>query len=271
MAPAPAFRYTCSMPTVAALITDPTPRRLAAEQIGALATVHYCETIETLVKVIARGSIDAVVADLRDASGASLIPAFGILRRHAPRLPLIIYCAPTPVALREVPDIIALGGWGLDLVFQGTDHLGLALKPFLTPLRVSGPGETLARHIVPIVPVPFRPFFVVSSLKASPRLRVDTAAKLSGLSRRTLERSLHHARLPSAAAVLGSCTALHVAWWLDVHGWSTKQVATAMRFTHPSALIRTLQRQFGCSAKSLRDVGGFQGLLSRFEATLLPS
>lgn len=268
MAPDSVFRYTCSMPTVAALITDPAAQRIAAEQIGTLAAVHFCETIERLAELIGRGGVDAVIADLRDASGASILPAFGILRRQVSHMPLILFCAPTPEALREVPGIIALGR-GLDLVFQGKDHLGLALRPLLKPLRVIGAGETLARHVVPIVPVPFRPFFAVTALKASPRLRVGTAAKWSGLSRRTLERSLQHARLPSAAAVLGSCTALHAAWWLDVQGWSTKHVVAEMRFSHKSALIRVLQRQFGCSIKSLRDEGGFQELLARFEATLL--
>lgn len=257
------------MPLVAALVPDPAARRLAAEQIGTRAEVRFCESVDTLANLIAGGGVDAVVADLHDEAGASIVPAFGILRRNAPHLPLILFSPPTPAALREVPDIIALGGRGLDLVFQGTDHLGLALKPFLNPLRVSGPGETLARHLVPVVPGPFRPFFAVSALKASPRLRVRIAAKWSGFSRRTLERSLHNGRLPSAAGVLGSCTALHAAWWLDVQGWSTKHVADEMQFSYQSGLTRVLQRHFGCSVKSLREEGGFPGLLSRFETTLL--
>lgn len=256
------------MPTVAALVTDPPARRLAAEQIGTRATVRFCESVVELADLIARGGLDIVVADLQDAMGASVVSAFGALRREAPDIPLIIFCPPTPAALREVPDIIALGR-RLDLVFQGTDHLGLALKPFLTPLRVSRPGETLARHLVPIAPTPFRPFVAVIALKASPRLRVGTAAKWSGLSRRTLERSLLHAGLPSAAALLGTCTALHAAWWLDVQGWSAKHVVTEMGFSHKSALNRTLRRYLGCSSKSLPEEGGFQGLLARFETTLV--
>jgi hypothetical protein len=257
------------MPLVAVLVADPAARRLAVHQIGGRAEVRFCESPDALQTLLGQERVHAVVADLHDPEGGSLVPAFGRLRRAAPHVPIIIFSPPTPAALREVPDIIALGGRGLDLVFQGTDHLGLALKPFLTPLSVPGPGETLARHIVPIVPGPFRPFFATTALKASPRLRVGTAAKWSGLSRRTLERALHNARLPSAASVLGSCTALHVAWWLDVQGWSTKSVADEMRFSYQSGLTRVLQRHFGCSVKSLRDEGGFPELLARFEAILL--
>jgi hypothetical protein len=260
--------YSCSMPTVAALVTDPATRRLAAEQIGTRAAVRFCESIEALAKLIARGGVDVVVTDLQDAAGARIVPAFVSLRRLTPDLPIIIFSPPTPEAVREVPDIIALGR-RLDLVFQGKDHLGLALIPFLEPLHVSRPGETLARHLVPIVPAPFRPFFAVIALKASPGLRVAAAAKWCGLSRRTLDRSLLHARMPRAAGILGSCTALHVAWWLDVQGWSTKHIATEMRFSYQSGVTRVLQRHFGCSVRSLPEAGGFQGLLARFEATLL--
>lgn len=258
------------MPTVAALVTDPIARRLAAEQIGNLAAVRFCGSLKALSQLIARGGVDVVVADLHGLPGSRILPTFGSVRRLSPNLPMIIFSPPTPEVLREVPDIISLGR-RLDLVFQGKDHLGLALKPFLEPLHVSRPGEILARHLVPVVPSPFRPFLAVITLKASPGLRVATAAKWCGLSRRTLDRSLLHARMPKAANILGACTALHVAWWLDVQGWSSKHIATEMRFSYQSGVTRVLQRHFGCSVRSLPEAGGFQGLLARFEATLLGS
>jgi AraC-like DNA-binding protein len=256
------------MPTVAAMIVGPGAQRLASEQIGRLATVRFCQTGEALLGVIAAGGLDAVIVELWDAAGASILPLLGTIRRQLPNLPLILYFDPTPAGLREVPDIIAVGR-GLNLVLRNFEHLGLALRPLLHPPRVRSASDTLAQHVVPVVPVPFRPFFAVSALKASPRLRVGTAASWSGFSRRTLERSLRHAHLPSAGAVLGSCTALHAAWWLDVQGWSAKQVVAEMHFSHASAVTRVLQRYFGCSVRSLRDEGGFQGLLYRFETTLL--
>jgi AraC-like DNA-binding protein len=89
--------------------------------------------------------------------------------------------------------------------------------------------------------------------------------------RRTLERSLLQARLPSARQLLGWCTALHAAWWLDVQGWPAKQVVAEMGFSHKSAIVRALRRSFGCTMRSLRETGGFQELLHRFELTLLDS
>ncbi|MFL5496049.1 MAG: hypothetical protein ACJ8DC_16820 [Gemmatimonadales bacterium] len=256
------------MPTVAVMLPGRAAQKLAAEQIGALATVRFCESTGALLDLVAGGGVDAVVADLRDPAGDSILPTFRALRLRSPQLPLILHCVPTPEALRELPDTSAFRH-GLTLVFRNCEHLGAALRPLLRPPRVPTAAETLARHIVPLVPGPFRPFVLVCALKASPRLRVGTAARWSGASRRTLERSLRRARLPSAGSVLGSCTALHAAWWLDVQGWSAKQVVTEMRFTYSGGLTRVLQHYFGCSVKSLRAVGGFQELLFRFETTLL--
>ena len=255
------------MAAVAAMIVGAAAQRLAAEQIGGRAEVRFCETLESLSELVA-GGVDAVVAELWDVTGAGVLPAVAAIRRDAPNLPIVLHFAPTPAALREVPDIIAAGR-GLSVALRNHEHLALVLRPLLNPPRVASAAETLARHIVPVVPVPFRPFFLVSALKASPRLAVATAAAWSGITRRTLERALHRAKLPGAGAVLGFCTALHAAWWLDVQGWSAKQVVIEMGFPDPSAVTRVLYHYFRCSVRSLRDEGGFQALLYRFEALLL--
>ena len=256
------------MPVVAVMVAGAGPQELAREQIGTAAAVRFCATAESLVELASGGAVDAVISDMRDSAGASVMPAFAVIRRRAPRLPLILYCLPTPEALRDLPSFIAVTR-GLNVVFRNCEHLGLALRPMLRAPRVPGAGETLARHVVPLVPGPFRPFLLVSALKASPRLKVGIAAAWSGVPRRTLERSLLRARLPSARALLGSCTALHAAWWLDVQGWPAKQVVTEMGFPHKSAIVRVLRRYFGCTMRSLRDAGGFQELLRQFELTLL--
>jgi AraC-like DNA-binding protein len=256
------------MPTVAVMLPGRAAQALAAEQIGTLATAQFCESAAALLDLVAKGDVDAVVAELRDVSGKSTLPTFRALRLQSPRLPLILHCIPTPEALWELPDNSALRR-GLSVVFRNHEYLGAALRPLLLPPGVPSAAETLARHIVPLVPRPFRPFVLICALKASPRLKIGTAATMSGATRRTLERALRQAGLPSARNVLGSCTALHAVWWLDVQGWSTKQVVTEMGFSHASSLIRLLERQFGCSLRSVRSGNGFQVLLSRFETTLL--
>jgi len=92
------------MPTVAVMLAGAAEQALAAEQIGSLASVRFCETVGSLLELVAAGDVDAVVADLRDVAGDSILPAFGALRARAPHLPLILHCIPTPEALCELPD-----------------------------------------------------------------------------------------------------------------------------------------------------------------------
>ncbi len=255
------------MPTIAAMIVGTAAQRLAAEQIGERADVRFCETLEALSALVATGA-DAVVTELRDVTGADVSPVVAAIRREAPDLPIVLQFAAAPAALRDFPDLV-MRGRGLSVAMRNYEHLGLLVRPLLNPPRVPSAAETLARHIVPVVPVPLRPFFVITALKASPRLPLATAVVWSGITRRTLERTLRRAKLPGAGAVLGSCTALHAAWWLDVQGWSAKQVVTEMGFRHPSSVTRLLYRYFRCTVKSLRVEGGFQELLYRFETMLL--
>jgi len=68
------------MPTVAVMLAGAAAQALAAEQIGSLASVRFCETVGSLQELVAAADVDAVVADLRDISGDSILPAFGALR-----------------------------------------------------------------------------------------------------------------------------------------------------------------------------------------------
>src|SRR6185437_6099359 len=135
------------MPTVAVMVPGRPAQRQAAEQIGTLATTRTCETVDELMRLVEGGGLDVVVADLRDAMGAKVLPAFAAIRQHAPSLPLVLYFAPTPAALREVPDIIAVAR-GVQVALRSPAHLRLVLRPLLSPPRVPGPGETLVRHLV---------------------------------------------------------------------------------------------------------------------------
>ena len=177
------------MPTVVVMLTGLGLQELARKQIDPATTVRFCATGESLVELATAGAVDAVISDVRDSGGASVMPAFAVIRRRAPHLPLILHCLPTPEALRDIPSIIAVTT-GLTVVFRHCEDLGLALHSVLRASRVPGAGETLARHVVPLVPGPFRSFLLVSALKASPGLKVKTAAGWSGLQRRTLERAL---------------------------------------------------------------------------------
>ena len=256
------------MPLVAVMVAGPGLQELAREQIGTIATVRFCDTAESLIELVKAGGVDAVVGDVRDITGASVLPTLGAIRRQAPYLPLILYCLPTPAVLREIPDIIAVTR-GLNVVLRNWEHLGLALRPMLRPPRVPSAGETLVRHLVPVVPGPFRSFLLVSALKASPGQRLTPQP--FGVASRA-------GRL-SARCIVLVCRA-PASFWGHArhsmpHGGSTcrdgRPNRSSPRCGSPivSSIVRVLRRYFDCSIRSLREEGGFQELLHRFETSLL--
>ena len=255
------------MPVIAALIIEPEEQEFVRGQLAGVATPRFCDRVEALEALVSAGLVQAVLADLRDKAGMAVLPVLQRLRIRMPAVPVVLCFRPTPLTLREMPDLLrAVPGMGF--VLRGFEHIGLAMNRLLRGPRPPSAAETLLRRLVPITPAALQPFFTVCAVKGSPRLRVPAAAAWSRIPRRTLERRLSEARLPGAAGVVGSCAALHAAWWLDVYGWPTKQVIEEMEFSHFSSLTRTLKRHFGCSVSQLHDYGGFNALLRRYEQTL---
>lgn len=255
------------MPAIVVLIVEPEEQAFVREQLSGIVTPRFCDSVEALEAIVLSGTVRAVLADVRDKSGAETLPVLQRLRNRLPALPLVMCFRPTPLALREVPDLMRTVP-GMGIILRGFEHIGLAVKKLLHGPRPPSAAETLLRRLVPLTPAALQPFFTVCAVKGSPRLRVNAAAELSRIPRRTLERRLTDAQLPGAAGCVGSFAALHAAWWLDVYGWPTKQVIEEMQFSHLSSLTRTLKRHFGCSVSQLQDYGGFNVLLLRYEQAL---
>jgi len=259
------------MSIIAALIVEPEEQAFVAGQLNGVATPRFCDNAAALGRLLSDGKVRAVLADVRDRTGMDTLPLLRHLRGRFPELPLVVCFRPTPAglreALRDVPDFVKTVP-NAGLILRGFEHIGLAIKRLLGGPRPPSAAETLLRRLVPLAPAALQPFLTICAMKSSPRLRVTAAAAWVRVPRRTLERHLTEAHWPGPAAIVGACTALHAAWWLDVQDWPTKQVIEEMQFCHPSALTRTLQRHFGCSVSRLRDHGGFDVLLRRFEQSL---
>lgn len=255
------------MPLVVALIVGIESQSFVREQVGTLGALHFVETMDELERAALELSPDVVLADLRDRAGAGVLPSLAMLRGRRPALPLVVCPAPAPAALQDLHDVVS-SGLDIGVLLRGFEHIGLGLRAALASRHAPSAGETLVEQVVPRVSSSLRSFFTLASVKASPRLRVLTAATWCGLAPRSLERHLQAERLPNARTVIGSCVGLHVAWWLDVQGWSVKQVIAEMGFGDPAALARPLKRHFGCTPRTLRAAGGFNALLRHFNLRL---
>ena len=253
------------MRRIVALVASEDERRRVAEQLAG-AAVRYCDTVgalETLAGAggAGTGGFDAVVAGLRDAAGAPVAPAVVALQARIPGLRVLLHVALSRGAARE---LVSAAGTGVraEYALLPFERLDAAVERLLAPHPSSAAG-TLVTRLAGDVPAGVRAFVTVCALRATPRLRVRTAAAWSRVSVRTLERRLRRAHLPAASFVLRASSGLHAAWWLDVQEWPVKRVVAEMGFSHASALTRLLRRYCGCTPSTLREEGGFDAALDR--------
>lgn len=250
---------------IVAVVASEDERRRVAEQLAG-ASVRYCETVAALEALAGAGGagaggIDAVVTGLRDAAGAPVAPAVVALQAHVPGLRVLFHAALSRGGARE---LVAAAGSGVraEYALLPFERLDAAVERLLAPHTPSA-GGTLVTRLAGDVPAGVRPYVTVCALRATPRLRVRTAAAWSRVSVRTLERRLRRAHLPAASFVLRASAGLHAAWLLDVHDWPAKRVVAEMRFSHASALTRLMRRYCGCTPSTLREEGGFDAALDR--------
>jgi len=62
------------MSTIAVLIVEPEERTFVARQLAGVAAPRFCDTVEGLERLVAGGTVRAVLSDVRDRSGAEVLP-----------------------------------------------------------------------------------------------------------------------------------------------------------------------------------------------------
>jgi hypothetical protein len=120
------------------------------------------------------------------------------------------------------------------------------------------------------VPTALRVFVALAILAAPARRGVEEVARWSGVSLRTIERRLRHARWPAARVVLQSFTALDVVWLMTEYRWSARRVQQVRAFSHPSGVTRLLATYAGTRPATLFEDGGFAAALEHVRGVLAP-
>src|SRR4029077_7048581 len=118
---------TDRMPAIVALIVEPEEQEFVTHQLLGVATPRFCDSVDSLEAMVSAGMVRAVLTDLRGKSGAEGLPVLKRLRPRVPTLPLVICFRPTPLALREVPDLVGAVP-GIGIVLRRFEHIGLAVK-----------------------------------------------------------------------------------------------------------------------------------------------
>lgn len=255
---------------VAALILDNGDRVAIHRALGRRTTVRLCERADAFRSMLAVTDVRLVVSELRDRVGAAVLPVLIEQASRADAPPIIVRAS---LADGAADDLIQLATARIPARVSVRDAAPIS-DAVLAAL--GGRGEPSADLVIlervgPSVPPPVRAFLVLCAVSPSPRLYVERAATLLGVSRRTLENRLALGALPPAHSVIAWCVVLHAAWQLDVLGHRPKEVAANLGFASGAAVANLLRRYCGCSARSLRNHGGFQTQLERFAALVQPN
>jgi AraC-like DNA-binding protein len=225
--------------------------RLRGELRGRL---YRCETREALLLLAARHHVDAVLLEPRDRRGESLLPVVRAVRDRFPWIPILLYCAPAPDEMRELPRFCRAG---VDEVVPRTvEGLGASLAAALRSARAPAVAAEVLAALEPAVAPNAVPILAHCLEHATTRLSVREVATAFGLHRRTLVNRLAAAGLPSPFAVIAWCRLCVAARLLEDPRRRVEHVAFHLGYHSASALRHALRKYLGLRPTELRECGG---------------
>ena len=204
--------------------------------LGPTCTLRATPTGADLKHALVSDPVDAVLLDpalLSSASG----PPLSVLGQFS-SVPLVLYTDLSPFTANQVIKVARLTSPRL-ILKRFEDDPAKVLR-FLHRLPPARPKLTLLSKLQPVVE---RAAPVVQAAIASTfecvhdGLSIQQVAAASGLHRRTLERKLAEAGLPSLRRLMMAPRLLHAHYYLQDRAFSAKCVATKSRLAN----VRTLQ------------------------------
>lgn len=252
---------------VVALVLSGEERRQLAASLASTSRLRDCARAGDLLRLASQSGVSAVVAELRDSSGASTFPDLLALQRERPSLPIVVVLSLTQADARVTLGVVRAGLRAV-WVIRHFERLDVAVAAALAADPALGPETAILQAVGPVVHPTALPFFVFGAAAAARPITVADAARVLGISSRALEMRLKRVGLSPPREVLACCRALHAAWRLDVLGQSSKQVTAGLGFPSPSALCKLVVRFAGVTPRQVRERGGFLLLLDEFVSRL---
>lgn len=232
-----------------------------------IAAVTFCDTARDLRRLTDTGEVSVIVAQLSDVEGARTVGVVEeIVKRH-PMATLLIYAALAPADVREAFGLVGVAR-AAGIVLRGVDDLGAALRSAIEQAEAHSVEAEIERVMMRYMPAPLARFAAYCAREAKRHLTVEEAAAAGGMPRRTLERKLNRAQLPTAHLLIVWCRLLHAAWALAVLERPIKQIVREMQFSSAQTLYYVFKHYTGKTPTAVRDAGGFPFLLTMFAETL---
>jgi AraC-like DNA-binding protein len=251
---------------VGALVWDQIARARLADALRNEARVRFCERLSELVTLVEEGLASAIVVDRRDRDGSSTLPGVRRIRDEFPSIPVVLYCALSPDASREVLDFARAG---VDqLVLQGVDDLRTPLRGAVLAAQDHVSARAWLAELEFLVPANVMPFFRYCLEHARRDLGVEEVAEALGVHRKTLVDRLNAVQLPLPSSIISWSRLLIAARLLEDPGRTVEQVALLLDFPSGTSLRNMMKRYTGLRSREVRENGGVQCVLHAFKREL---
>ncbi|MEO8336351.1 MAG: AraC family transcriptional regulator [bacterium] len=223
-----------------------------------------CELLN-LVKG-ACSNVAAVMLEMRDADGRSTCDVVSQISVSKLSPPVLAYCRAGAEQSGEIRNFVLAGV--RELVFDGIDDVGVALRSLLSSAQVSLIGERVADAMLATLPPILGPF--VRYVTAHPETqRVADVADALGYNRKTLVNHCAQAIAPPPQELLAWCRLSVVAELLCTTPRTIESIAFQLDFPSDTALRNMMKRYTGLCASDVRARGGVRCVLDALAINLV--
>ncbi len=230
--------------------------------------VHFAERgyeLLTLVKG-ARSTVAAVMLEMRDADGRSTCDIVSQIAVSESSPPVLAFCRAGGEGSGEIRNFVLAGV--RELVFEGVDDVGVALRAVLSSAQQAQLGERVANALLKTLAPILGPF--VRYVTAHPETqRVADVADALGFNRKTLVNHCAQAVAPPPQELLAWCRLSVVAELLSTTPKTIEAIALQLDFPSDTALRNMMKRYTGLRATDVRARGGMRCVMDALAIDLV--
>lgn len=245
-------------PIVGFMVTSRTAEVRLESALGSEYTAVACDRCGDLLDLARRAEVVALITELRDNHGVSVVDTVRQIRWQVPSIPVLLYASTSRVDIQAIAGAIRAGAAaGL---FRDYDDGPMSLRALLAEVRGERTVDTISDIVGRCLPSDLQAFANYCARDATRAITVKGAATAIGVDRRTLLRRTQRMCSPPPHRILGWCRLLHVGAALDDGRRSAASIAADLDFPSHSALCNMVLRYSGYTTQRLRKAGAFRTL-----------
>jgi AraC-like DNA-binding protein len=228
---------------------------------------HFVERVAELEHFVTTTTrvISAVLVEPRDVDGRAVADVVTRICATDNAPPVVGCCRAGVEHTMDIRSIVLAGA--NELVFEGVDDTGIALRAILESAHRARVGERAAAALKTVVPETLWPF--IAHVTAHPDTqRVADLANAMGYHRKTLVNHCALAHAPPPQELMAWCRLAVAAELLQTTPRTIESIALGLDFPSDTSLRNMMKRYTGLTASEVRDTGGVRVVVAALQAAL---